>query len=321
MIGRILKISALFIAFIIVVGTSAYFTLTTIIKSEDTVIVPNLVGKDIVYALRILTDLGLNTKVKGSEYSSDVPKDHVIFQQPEPGMEIKKGRDVRMIISKGTETILMPNLAGLSVQQASIILENNGLCYQELSSTYSKNKKKEDIIAHTPSAGVMIRRGKCVNLLVSLGMRPKAYMMPGLQGLSLEDAILVIERSHLSFGEIKYLYHKNKPKNVIINQEPLAGHRVIEGTVINIVINRKPHDKAIKSLHATRKGGLFRHRVESGFLKKRIRVQLNLFGISNDIFNEFVKPGEEVLLLIPTNSDATVLLYEDGELIKTKVFN
>ena len=320
MIARILKISALFIAFIFVVGISVYLTLTTIIKSEDTVVVPNLVGKDVVYALRILTDLGLNTKVKGSEYSSDVPKDYVIFQQPEPGMEIKKGRDVRMIISKGAETILMPNLAGLSVQQASIILEENGLCREELSNTYNENIKKDDIIAHTPSAGDMIRRGKCVDLLVSMGVLPKAYKMPDLKGLSFEDAILVVERSNLLLGEIKSFYHKDKPKNAIINQEPLAGYRVIEGTIINIVINGKPGGNGRKFLHAKRRSGLLRYRVESGFLKKRIRVQLNLSGISNDLFDEFVRPGEEIWLLIPTNDDTTVFLYEDEELVKTIAF-
>ena len=53
MIVRIIKISALLIALVLVVGISAYLTLTTIIKSEDTVVVPDLVGKDIVNALRI----------------------------------------------------------------------------------------------------------------------------------------------------------------------------------------------------------------------------------------------------------------------------
>ena len=98
-------------------GISAYLTLTLIIKSEDTVVVPYLVGKDVVYVLELLTDLGLNTKVKGSEYSADVPKNNVIFQEPAPGAEIKKGRDVRIIISKGPKSILMPNIKGLSVQE------------------------------------------------------------------------------------------------------------------------------------------------------------------------------------------------------------
>ena len=70
MISRALKIAILLFAFILIVGASAYLTLTMIIKSEDTVIVPDLAGKNVVYTLELLTDLGLNTKVEGSEYST-----------------------------------------------------------------------------------------------------------------------------------------------------------------------------------------------------------------------------------------------------------
>ncbi len=99
MIRRFAKISALLIVFLIITGTTAYLTLTFIIKSEDTVVVPDLLGKDVVYSLEILTDLGLNTKIKGSEYSDDFPKNHVILQDPLPGAEIKKGRDLRILLS------------------------------------------------------------------------------------------------------------------------------------------------------------------------------------------------------------------------------
>ncbi|MDI6688722.1 MAG: PASTA domain-containing protein, partial [Desulfobacterales bacterium] len=189
MIARIVKVSTFIIVLILIIGASAYFTLTLIIKSEDTVVVPDFVGKKVLYALEILTDLKLNAKIKGSEYSSDIPADHVIFQEPEPGSEIKIGRDVRIIISKGTKTILMPNLQGLSIQQARIILEENGLHSGELSTIYSKNIKKEGIIAQSVPRGSSIVRGSYVNLLVSRGMRPKAYKMLDLKGLSLEDAI------------------------------------------------------------------------------------------------------------------------------------
>ena len=45
MLVKLLKIAALCGAFLLVVGVSAYLTLTFIIKSEDTVIVPDLIGQ------------------------------------------------------------------------------------------------------------------------------------------------------------------------------------------------------------------------------------------------------------------------------------
>jgi serine/threonine-protein kinase len=307
--------------FILVVGASAYLTLTLIIKSEDVVVVPNLVGKEVVYTLELLTDLGLNTKVEGSEYSTEIPKNNVIFQEPEPGSEIKKGRDVRIIISKGPKSIPMPNLEKLPVQQARIILEENNLCQGQISSTYSNHIRKDSIIAQVPSAGTMITRNECVNLLVSIGIRPQEYMMPDLKGRFLDSAIPLIENSNLILGKIKSVFYHDKPLNTIIDQEPLSGYCVTEGGTVNLVINRKPGRKGHGYLTGSPDGTFFRYRVKDGFLKRHIRVILNSFGVSNTIFDEFLLPGEEIWFIIPYNDNTTVFLYEDDKLITTQVYD
>jgi len=321
MISRALKITILFFVFILVAGASAYLTLTMIIKNEDTVIVPDLAGKNIVYVLELLTDFGLNTKIEGSEYNTEMPKNNVIFQDPEPGSEIKKGRDVRIIISKGPKSILMPNLEKLPVQQARIILEENSLCQGQISSTYNNRMKKDSVIAQVPSASAMITRNECVNLLVSLGIRPQAYKMPDLEGRSLDGAIPLIESSNLILGKIKSVFHKDKPLNTIIAQEPLSGYSVTEGGAVDLVINRKPGEKGHGYLAGSPGGSFFRYRVSDGFLKRHIRVVLNSFGVSNTIFDEFIQPGKEIWLIIPNNNYTTVFLYEDDKLIKTQVYD
>jgi len=321
MISRVIKIAVLFFVFILIVGASAYLTLTMIIKSEDTVVVPNLAGKMVVYALELLTDLGLNTKIEGSEYSTEMPKNNVIFQEPEPGSEIKKGRDVRIIISKGPKSILMPNLEKLPIQQARIILEENSLCQGQISSTYSNRIKKDSIIAQVPSAGTMITRNECVNLLVSIGIRPQEYKMPDLKGRFLDSAIPLIENSNLILGKIKLVFYKDKLLNTIIAQEPLSGYLVTEGGTVNLVINKRPGRKGHGDLAGSPAGNFFRYRVNDGFLKRHIRVVLNSFGVSNTIFDEFIQPGEEIWLIIPNNNNTTVFLYEDNKLIKTQVYD
>jgi serine/threonine-protein kinase len=318
MISRALKIGILFFMFILVVGTSAYLTLTIIVKSEDLVVVPDLEGKDIVYALELLTDLELNTKIEGSEYSPEIPKNNVIFQEPEPGSEIKKGRDVRIIISKGPKSIRMPNLEKLSVQQARIILEENSLCQGQISSTYSNRMRKDSVIAQVPSAGTMITRNECVDLLVSTGVRPQEYKMPDLKGRFLDSAIPLIENNNLILGKMKSVFYNDKTLNTIVAQEPLSGYFVTEGSTVDLVINRKPGGKGRDGIAG---GRLFRYRVNDGFLKKHIRVVLNSFGVSSALFDEFIKPGEEIWLIIPNNDDTTLFLYEDDKLIKTQGYD
>jgi eukaryotic-like serine/threonine-protein kinase len=318
MISRVLKSAALVLIFIIVVGASAYLTLTLIVKSEDTVVVPDLMGKEVVYALELLSDLGLNTKVEGSEYSAKVPKNSVIFQEPEPGSEIKKGRDIRIIISKGPKSILMPNLENLPVQQARIIVEENSLCQGEISDTYSNQIKKDSVIAQVPTRGTMVMRGECVNLLVSMGIRPQSHEMPDIRGRLLDDAIPLIENNNLILGRITSVFYKDKPLNSIVAQDPLSGYSVTEGSTVDLVVNRKSVKKGSGYLPGSQGGSFFRYRLKDGFLKRHIRVVLNSFGVSNPIFDDFMKPGEEIWLIIPGNNNATVFLYEDGQLVKTQ---
>lgn len=315
---KIGKIAALVLSFILFAGVSAYLTLTLLIKSEDIVIVPDLTGKEVVNVLEILTDLGLNTKVKGFEYTEDVPKNHIVFQQPKPGVEIKKGRDIKIIISRGAKNILMPNLKGLSLQQARIIIEENGLCHKEQSRTYNSIFEKDNIIAQLPSPGSQINRGECVNLLLSLGIRPRAYKMPRLNGLTLDQAIGVIEKSNLTLGEIKSLFFEDKPKDTITNQDPLAGSLVFEGRLVTLVLNRKPGMLSSEYLVGRKNGNFFRYRTTNGFLKRHIRVYLTGLNFSNDLLDEFVRPGEEIWLLVPNKKDAMLLFYEDDDLVAIK---
>jgi serine/threonine-protein kinase len=320
-IAKIAKIAAIGLAFILVAGISAYFTLTLIIKSEDTVIVPNLEGKDVVYALELLTELELNTKVKGSEYTADIPKNYVVFQEPQAGAEIKKGRDVKIILSKGPQTVSMPDLLAFSVQQANIILEENGICQGELSSTYSKKIEKDHIIAQVPSQGSLISRSECVDLLISKGVQPKAFQMPDLVGLTLEDALQSIENVKLAIGEIKSSYQKNKPQNIIVKQTPTPGHRVITASPVSLLINREPTKARADRLYGQFPASLFSYRLDNGFLKRRIRVSLNSAGFTNNLFDDFVKAGEEIWLLIPRDAEATLFLYENDKLIRTQTYD
>jgi serine/threonine-protein kinase len=131
----------------------------------------------------------------------------------------------------------------------------------------------------------------------------------------------MIESIDLVLGEITTHFYENKPLNTIVGQELLSGYRVTQGNAVNLVINRKPVKRGRKYLKESREGGLFRYRLKDGFLKRHIRVRLNSFGVSADLFDGFMKPGEEIWLLIPSHNNATVFLYEDGELLKTFVYD
>lgn len=150
MIKRLFRISFLLVIFVGIAGVSTYLTLAVFLKASDKVMVPNLVGKHVVPALELLSDLSLNIKVSRSEYSNDFPRHYVIRQEPEAGIEVKKGRDVRLVLSNGSLTLFAPNLKGLSIQQARIVLEENGLCSGDVAITYSARYPNDVVMAQSP---------------------------------------------------------------------------------------------------------------------------------------------------------------------------
>ena len=322
MIKRLVKISIFFVAFLMVTGVSAYLTLTFIIKGEDTVVVPDLLGKDVVYSLEFLTDLGLNTKIGGFEYNQNYPKNHVILQDPGPGAEIKRGRDISILLSKGPKVITMPNVIGLPLRQARLVIDESGLCIANETFVFADELFNKDIVlSQNPNYGNLVERDRCANLLVSRGPRARAYQMVNLKGLSLDEAVVLIERSHLQVGRFSYSYQPGQSDNIIVGQYPKSGYRIMERSPVDLVVNRKPRPHNQAGNDSGVPSGFFQYKLDAGFLKKHIQIRFDSMGVSSELYNRFMSPGEELWLLVPTTSAATLFLYEDGELVKTQVIN
>ncbi len=317
MLKRLITYSVLAALFMCTAGVGTYLTVNFLIRSEDVVVVPDLEGKEVVYALETLSDLKLNIKVKGSEYNQTVPKHHVIAQDPEPGSEIKQGRDVRLTISKGAQAVVIPNLAGMNVPQARIFLSDNDLIQGHLSHTYDPARPNEEILAQFPPPGTIALRGDTINLLVSSGPAPNTVSMIDLRGMTLNQAIEALEAHHLVTGQISSLRDPSAADDTILRHSPAFGHPVAIGGSVDLAVNQHAGFVA-----GSKQDGvvLFRHRAPEGFLKQQVRVKVNRPELTIEMFNDFVRPGREIWLLIPYEEPIMVLLYLDDELVGTTRF-
>ena len=69
--------------------------------------------------------MGLNAKLHGTRYDDKIPRHNVISQDPQPGVTIKKGRDVIIYISKGPKENSLPDLRQIPLKEALILIEKN----------------------------------------------------------------------------------------------------------------------------------------------------------------------------------------------------
>ncbi|MFW6010909.1 MAG: PASTA domain-containing protein [Desulfosalsimonas sp.] len=318
MIRTLLKYTAAFLIFAIVAGLSAFFTLSFVIKSEDTVKVPELEGKNTVEALEILTDLGLNAKIRGSEYSDEIPEDHIIKQTPSSGEVIKKNRNVALIISKGPEVVTVPDIRGQKRDRAEIILEKNGLAPGHISRSTSAEFAEDMVIAQHPEPQEKVSHTTPVNLLISKGSAPKSFKMPELEGCFLDEAMMLIDSHSIKLEEIKAVHNPDKPENMVTAQAPPAGYMVTEDSGIRLLVNRLP-GKHKKTNGEGRT--LFSYRVPAGFLKQHVRLEINMFGTRISLYDKLVEPGTLIWAVIPEKAGGAAFLYLNQELVKSEIFD
>jgi serine/threonine-protein kinase len=319
-VSKIVKWVILTGLFVLVVGVSAYLTLTTIIESEAVVVVPDLRGKHVVYALERLTDLGLNIKVKGSAYNSDIPKHHVILQNPEPGAEIKSGRDVILALSRGPDSVQVPNVTGLSLQQGRVIVESNDLLVGKITYSHHSRIPSQHLIAQYPPAGTQIPTQQTVDLLVSSGPQPLALIVPDMRGMDLYEAARLLDRHELTLSQVDTRHQPGQQVNLVISQNPLPGQRLVQGDAVSLVLNR-PSRAPERPVGPHNELYLFRYRSPQGFLKHQLRVRLSQGDVAHDLYDELVAPGEEIWLIVAGPRPATLFVYLDNELVETKVLD
>jgi hypothetical protein len=137
--------------------------------------------------------------------------------------------------------------------------------------------------------------------------------------MPLEEALVRIEHRALAQGAIRFEQVAGKPARSILDQDPPAGYRVAAATAVDLVVNRRRESATTADTATGRTGSFFRYRTEGGYLRKHLRVQVKHPGFSIDLFDEFVRPGSDIWLILPTDEDATVLVYEDDKLTGTLI--
>ncbi len=312
----IIKYIFIFIFGFIIAGSIAYYSVTLFTKSADEVVLPQLKGKNIIYVLETLTNMGLNAKLYGTNYDESIPIYSVISQDPEPGVTIKKGRDVVIYLSKGKNENIIPDLRQTSLKSALLLLEKNEFKPGQISYTYSSTTKKDQILTQYPIPFSTALKNSACNLLVSRGPMPEALVMPKIRGSKIDTAYAFMEEHHLSIAKIVSNRDTNFDFGVILSQIPEAGSYVTSDTPIQLVVNNSDKNKIMdpKKLAGVT---LLAHRLPPGFLKKHVRVETNLFGPIIPLYNEYMKPEEEINILIPSGVHAKIDIYIDHILIKT----
>jgi serine/threonine-protein kinase len=136
----------------------------TVSLGPETIKVPYLMGISYEQSVSIIRRLGLVIAKVDSAFSDSVELGKVIGTSPEAETGVKKGDGVILILSKGIIK-KMPNIAGVQLSQAQLILEKMGLVMGKIEEVKGSGKKGT-IIVQNPEPGRIVNSGDTVTVMV-----------------------------------------------------------------------------------------------------------------------------------------------------------
>lgn len=130
--------------------------------------IPGVIGMSRELALNALEVAGFEAG-EVSERPSNEPRGAVIDSRPRPGTQAPMPTTVSLVISAGPTTIIVPDVVGRPVSEATIFLRQVGLAVGEISYASGGNAIADAsavVSSQTPPAGSQATAGSRVNLVV-----------------------------------------------------------------------------------------------------------------------------------------------------------
>ena len=210
---------------------------TTSLSSEMGT-VPNCVGHTQEEAIQMLEDAGYNYRVQERE-DDEVEKGNVISQNPEADTRIEKGTTVTIYVSSGNESVKMPDVSDMTVEEATELLEGMGLTVKTREE-YDDEVEEGNIIRTSPAADETVKTGQTVTIYISRGPETKNVTVPSLSGYGTEYAEIVLNNNNLKLGNVTERSSSDVAAGLIIEQNPRAGTEVREDTSVDVVVSSGP---------------------------------------------------------------------------------
>jgi len=139
----------------------------------------------------------------------------------------------------------VPDFVGLTIEETQALARRHKMTYQIIDSVYTNFVPKGRIAEQNPRPGFRVKTGRNITLIIN-AFSPEMVAMPNLVNLPRRQALLIIERSGLEIGMLKY-----KPDlsiDVVLEQEIngrniRAGDSIQRGAIVDLVLGRGLSDQ------------------------------------------------------------------------------
>jgi beta-lactam-binding protein with PASTA domain/predicted Ser/Thr protein kinase len=201
--------------------------------------VANLTEAD---AIEQLQELGFRVRLRG-ESSDTIPDGFVIATDPPAGTSVESGSIVTVIVSGGPELFPVPQLFGLTEEEARSLIEEQGFVVGEVTTRLSDDEPEGTVIDQDPNAGAPIAPGTTVDLVISGG--PFALTVPDVTNRTRDSAVTELEANDFVVTVVEE-YSNDVLEGFVIRTEP-AGNSFVprDNPLVTVVVSLGPEPFAL----------------------------------------------------------------------------
>ncbi len=198
--------------------------------------VPTLAGRTVNEATALLTETGLNLKVEeGRRLDPKVPAGQIVIQDPAAGVRTRREHSVKVWISGGPRSTVIPALNGESERTAKLRLDQEGLALGPIAEIRSADYPTGTIVAQFPAPKTSAAQ---VGLLVNRGERGARYVMPDLIGVEGSRAAVVLRARGFRATVVGDHPYPGVAPGIVLRQSPQAGFQIAPGEPISLEVSR-----------------------------------------------------------------------------------
>ena len=214
------------------VGVFGWYAL---IGPGSRVVVPSTVGATQSEAKAALDLLGLTFIVLEKRYSEDIPEGSIIESNPAAGKRVEQGGNIDLIVSKGPERYLIPQLVGLKPTAAKNLIGKFPISIQPIVEEFSAQIPKGYVIGSNPAAGEKVKRNSRVIIIVSKGIEQVA--VTSYVGKSAEQALNELTEAGFDVNT-KYDFSETRLLGEVISQSPEGGKSADLGSKVELIVSK-----------------------------------------------------------------------------------
>lgn len=200
------------------------------------VAVPPVTGRTVNDASLLLAEQGLNLKVEdGQRLDPQVPAGQIVAQEPQAGVRTRRERSVRVWLSAGPRSTIVPPLVGEPERTAHLRVQQDGFTVRTAAEIRSADYPVGTIIAQAPAPRSTSTH---VSLLVNRGERGSTYVMPDLIGINGDRAADVLRARGFRVAVVGDHPYPGVPAGIVLRQNPQAGFQIAPGEAISLEVSR-----------------------------------------------------------------------------------